>query len=87
MNDLSRNCYFDYDHNDDRYPGLDNYIFNIQYALMQNYTANPANENFDVRITGSTNMTSSLNAYVFAAKGHYYDMSAEADLSKPLIMD
>jgi len=72
VNDLSRNCYFDYDHNDDRYPGLDNYIFNIQYALMQNSTANPANKNYDVLVTGTTNMTSSLNAYGFAGKGHYW---------------
>ena len=39
---------------------------------MQNETANPVNANFDVKITGSTNMTTSLNAYGFAAKGHYY---------------
>lgn len=30
VNDLSRNCYFDYSHNDDTYPHLDNYIFVIQ---------------------------------------------------------
>ena len=29
VNDLSRNCYFDYDHNSDDYPGLDNYYFKI----------------------------------------------------------
>ena len=34
-------------------------------------TANPVNENFDVRITGTSNMTSSLNAYGFVSKGHY----------------
>ena len=30
VNDLSRNCFFDFDHNDDRYPGIDNYIYQIQ---------------------------------------------------------
>ena len=72
VNDLNRNCYFDYSHKDDTYPGLDQYIFQIQYELMVNKTANPANENFDVRITGTSNMTTSLNAYGFVSKGHYY---------------
>ena len=87
VNDLNRNCYFDYSHNDDTYPGLDNYYFAIQYALMQNKTANPANENYDVRITGTTNMTTSLNAYGFAAKGHYLQLSEEASSSVPTIVD
>lgn len=71
VNDLNRNCYFDYSHSDDTYPGLDQYVFQIQYDLMVNKTANPANENFDVRITGTSNMTTSLNAYGFVSKGHY----------------
>ena len=72
VNDLSRNCYFDYSHNDDTFPHLDNYIYKIQYALMANETENPANALYNVKITGTTNMTSSLNAWGFAAKGHYY---------------
>ena len=71
VNDLNRNCYFDYSHSDDTYPGLDQYVFQIQYDLMVNKTANPANKNFDVRITGTSNMTTSLNAYGFVSKGHY----------------
>jgi len=71
VNDLNRNCYFDYSHSDDTYPGLDQYVFQIQYDLMVNKTANPANVNFDVRITGTSNMTTSLNAYGFVSKGHY----------------
>ena len=54
---------------------------------MQNETANPANANFNVKITGTTNMTSTLGAYGFAAKGHYYQMSEEAYASKPKIVD
>ena len=46
VNDLSRNCYFDYSHTDDVYPHLDTYIFNIQTELMLNETANPANANY-----------------------------------------
>lgn len=47
VNDLSRNIYFDYASNDeDSYPGIDNYIFEIQTSMMYNVTKNPANENF-----------------------------------------
>ena len=60
-------------------------IFNIQLALMQNMTANPAHENFEVKIIGTTNMTTSLMAYGFAAKGHYYQLSEEAAASKPIL--
>jgi len=85
VNDLSRNCYFNYDRTDDTFPHLETYIFNIQPELMQNFTANEANKNYDVRITGTTNMTTSTMAYSFAAKGHYYQMSDAAASSKPLI--
>ena len=57
---------------DDSYPHIKTMIFKLQYELMQNETANPANANFNVKITGTTNMTSTLGAYGFAAKGHYY---------------
>ena len=40
-----------------------------------------------MRITGTSNLTSSLNAYSFAAKGHYYELSEEAESSKPNIYD
>lgn len=72
VNDLSRNCYFDYSHTDDRYPHLETYVYNIQTDLMRNFTDYPPNKNFDVRITGTSNMTSTMNAYCFVAKGHYY---------------
>ena len=54
---------------------------------MVNKTANPANENFDVRITGTSNMTTSLNAYGFVSKGHYLQLSEAAEESKPVIVD
>ena len=54
---------------------------------MVNKTANSANENYDVRITGTTNMTASLNAYGFVSKGHYLYLSEAAEESKPIIVD
>lgn len=72
VNDLSRNCYFDYTKTTNNYPHLDTYIYSIQVALMLNKTANPANALYDLEITGTTNLTSSVAAYSFAAKGHYY---------------
>ena len=87
VNDLSRNCYFDYSHTDDRYPHLDNYVYLIQEDLMRNMTDYPPNANFDVRITGTSNMTSSLMAYAFVAKGHYLQLAEAAAESKPIIRD
>ena len=78
LSDLNRNCDFDYSHNDHTYPGLDNYYFAIKDDVMQNSTANPDNEIYNVRITGTTNMTTSWDAYSFAAKGHYLQLSDEA---------
>jgi len=72
VNDLSRNCYFDYSHTDTTYPHLDTYVFNIQTELMQNMSANPANENYEVYVDGTSNMSSTLGAFGFVAKGHYY---------------
>ena len=57
---------------DDSYPHIKTMVFRLQEALMYNETENPANKNYDVKITGTTNMTSTLGAYGFAAKGHYY---------------
>ena len=71
VHDINRNFYFDYTHSDDTYPGLDLYIFQIQNDLMVNEMVNPANKNFDVKITGTSNITTSLNAYGFVSKGHY----------------
>ena len=87
VNDLSRNCYFDYDRMDDSYHYIKTMIFKLQSSLMQNETANPTNANYEVKITGTTNMTSTLRAYSFAAKGHYYQISDEVLSSKPKIVD
>ena len=50
-------------------------------------TANPANENYEVYVDGTSNMSSTLGAFGFVAKGHYYQLSPLADDSKPVIVD
>jgi len=85
---MSRNCEFSYSETDsDTYPGLDNMVFQLEEALMLNKTANPNNEIYDVRITGTSNMTTTLGAWSFVAKGHYYELSPEAEESKPILRD
>ena len=69
------------------YKDLDTFMFKIEESLMLNKTANPLNEVFDVRITGTSNMTTTLNAYSFVAKGHYYQLSPEASESRPVLRD
>ena len=54
---------------------------------MYNMTRNPSNTNYQVYIDGTTNMTSTLNAPAFCAKGHYYQLSPEAESSKCTIVD
>jgi hypothetical protein len=54
---------------------------------MQNKTVNPANINYDVVVTGTSNVTSTLNAYGFVAKGHYLQLGEAAADSKALIVD
>lgn len=75
VNDLSRNCYFDFSKTSDKYDKVDMYMYDIQYAVMANETANPVNANYQTKITGTTNMTTTLGAWGFAAKGHYYQIS------------
>ena len=87
VNDLSRSCEFSYTDTNKDYKGLDTYMFTIEESLMLNKTANPLNEIYDVRITGTSNMTTTLNAWSFVAKGHYYQLSEEASESKPIIRD
>lgn len=45
---------------------------------MYNKTRNPDNDNFDVFVDGTTNVTSTLKAQAFASKGHFLDISEEA---------
>lgn len=54
---------------------------------MYNMTRNPDNTNFQTYIDGTTNMTTTLNAPAFCAKGHYYQLSTEVESSKCKIVD
>ena len=60
VNDMSRNCYFDYTRDSDKYKHYSTKIYSIETSLMYNYTKNPANTNFDTYIDGTSNMTSTL---------------------------
>ena len=60
VNDMSRNCYFDYSHDDDRFKHYTTKIYAIEESLMYNYTKYPANANFDTYVDGTSNMTSTL---------------------------
>ena len=58
------------------------------YYLDQNCLANSdENVNFDIGITGTSNLTTTLRAPAIAAKGHYYGLSEQASSSKPDIVD
>ena len=54
---------------------------------MKNATANPDNKKFNVDITGSSNLTTTLDANCFAAKGHYHEISAKVSDSVPQILN
>ena len=54
---------------------------------MYNKTRNPDNKNYNVFVDGTTNMTSTLKAPAFCAKGHYYQLSPEVESSKCKILD
>ena len=45
------------------------------------------NDDYDIKINGTTNMTTSFNANSFVAKGHYYEMSPDVVSSQPMIKD
>jgi hypothetical protein len=72
VNDLSRTCPFEYRESSDVYPHLNTMLFYLPESVMLNKTANPDNAVFEVEISGTTNMTSTLKAPAFASKGHYY---------------
>lgn len=57
--------------------------------MMYNVTKNPANKNFQVLVDGTSNLTTTLNAWGFAAKGHYYELSEDptARNAAPTIVD
>ena len=75
VQDMSRNCYFSYSHDDDSYKHYTTKVYAIEKSLMYNMTKSETNAKFDTYIDGTSNMTSTLLAPAFVAKGHYYDLS------------
>ena len=63
------------------------YMYNINDTLFSNQTENPDNANFNIAVSGTTNMTTIYKANSFVAKGHYYQLSEEAKSSIPTIVD
>jgi hypothetical protein len=55
--------------------------------VMSNYTYNPANTIYDVRINGTANLATSLMAPVIASKGHFYQMADDLGDTIPPIYD
>ena len=60
-----------------------NYI--LSEELMLNQTANADNAKYQVMVTGTTNMTTSLKAPAFVSKGHFYQISDVVSGSIPNI--
>lgn len=86
VNDLSRVATLELDYVEkDAYKPLKTNMYKLQDKLMYNMTANPDNEIYDVVITGTANMTSTLKAPVFVSKGHFYQISEVVAGSVPLI--
>lgn len=80
MPDLNRNLYFNYQSTNDSYYNLDTYMYKLDDATLANSTDNA---NYQIEITGTSNLTTSLNAWAFAAKGHYLGLSSKATDAKP----
>ena len=87
VQDMSRNCYFSYSHDDNSYPHYTTKVYAIEKSLMYNMTKYEPNRNFETYVDGTSNMTSTLLAPAFVAKGHYYDLSEEVESSKCEIVD
>ena len=73
--DLNRNLYFTYQSTNDSYANLDTYMYYLGSACLDNSTENAENANFDIEISGTSNLTTTLRAPAIAAKGHYYGLS------------
>ena len=79
--------YFNYTGTNDTYDNIETYMFSLDKNFMENETAVTSNANYNIKISGTTNMTSILRGQSFAAKGHYYQLSSAAADSKPQLFD
>ena len=78
---------FNYSDTNTTYEHLDMYMYYLDENFMLNQKEYPTNANFNIDISGTTNLTTAFKAYAFAAKGHYYQLSEEASESIPTILD
>ena len=55
--------------------------------MFQDFTENPANQNYNILVSGTTNITSTFNANAFITKGHYYQVTDDVQASICSIVD
>ena len=82
--DLCRNLYFTYQSTNDSYSDLETYMYYLNDTVLQNITAN---DNYNIKINGTSDLTTILRAPAIATKGHYYGLQDSAISSTPEIVD
>ena len=55
--------------------------------MFQDVGENSANQNYNILVSGTTNITSTFNANAFVTKGHYYQLTEDAKESTCQIVD
>jgi len=86
VNDLSRPCVFSYTgENTNFYKSLTMLNYQLESSQMLNSTANPANAIYMINVDGTSNLTTTMRAPMFASKGHFYQISDEVASSVPVI--
>jgi len=86
VNDLSRPCAFSYvGENTNYYKSLTMLNYQLEASQMLNSTANPANAVYMINVDGTSNLTTTMGAPMFASKGHFYQISEEVASSVPTI--
>lgn len=88
VNDLSRPCAFSYvGENTSFYKSLTMLNYQLEASQMLNSTANPANAVYMINVDGTSNLTTTMRAPMFASKGHFYQISEEVASSVPTILN
>jgi hypothetical protein len=86
---LSRPIAFNYTGMDSNsYSGLTLYNYAMESTQLNNATATPSNAVYDIMVTGTTNLTSTLKVPSFASKPLFYGVnSPDAAASIPMMFD
>ena len=90
MNSLSRIIDLDYygKSNDTLFENITTYVYTISNSSLQDMAINKANENFEVGVSGTSNLTRPWQSYAFWSKGHYLDIAESVrEKSIPSIID